>query len=301
MEPTLKTGDLAVTRKAESYGVGDVVAFPVRGNIVVHRIVGSGRAEGYTIQGDNKDSPDPWHPTTDQMVGKMWLRIPDGGRFLVLLRQPLVFAGIVSGLAGIFLLNALVAEERRNGRRVKERLLYRRRRKASVSGGDVLATALGFCLLLGPALAMIVMGGLPSSAAYLKVDGGTIQAFSLPAEFSPVGASVDIKPESLQKKSQGQPVKALIELPDPYRPDQVETNRLRLCLRECPCGGEGIQPEDTQVAGRRLKATFDRGAVIELVSDVVPPDTVTFTVSGILSGKDSDHSFAGSDTVNIVG
>jgi signal peptidase I len=106
MEPTLHTGDLALAREGETYHEGDIVAFtvpqgqPGEGYIVIHRIVGGTPEEGYIVQGDNKESPDIWRPTADDIVGRMWFRVPRGGLYVLSLRQPIVL-GAVAGLLGM--------------------------------------------------------------------------------------------------------------------------------------------------------------------------------------------------------
>jgi len=108
MEPTLSNGDLAVARQQEGYKEGDIVAFrvpqgePGEGHIVIHRIVGGAAEEGYIVQGDNKKGPDPWHPTANDIVGRMWFSVPRGGLYVLLLRQPIVL-GAVAGLLGMLL------------------------------------------------------------------------------------------------------------------------------------------------------------------------------------------------------
>src|SRR5829696_4167679 len=81
MEPRFSTGDLAVLRAADSYAVGDVVAFPSRSldTIVMHRIV-SGDADGFVTQGDNNDWLDEDRPTEDDILGRLFVRIPGAGK-----------------------------------------------------------------------------------------------------------------------------------------------------------------------------------------------------------------------------
>ena len=63
MEPGFHTGDLAVLRSADSYSIGDVVAYRSASldTIVMHRIV-SGNADGFVTQGDNNDWLDDDRP-----------------------------------------------------------------------------------------------------------------------------------------------------------------------------------------------------------------------------------------------
>jgi len=106
MEPTLSSGDLAVAQQQAGYQEGDIVAFhvpkgqPGEGRIVIHRIVGGTTEEGYIVQGDNKDEPDVWRPTANDIVGRMWFSVPRGGLYILFLRQPIVL-GAVAGLLGM--------------------------------------------------------------------------------------------------------------------------------------------------------------------------------------------------------
>ena len=105
MEPTLSTGDLAIVRKQDSYSVGDTVAFHAGGGLVIHRIIRGSAEEGYIVQGDNKELPDLWRPTGEDILGRMWFSIPWGGRVLAFLRQPLILGSVVGGLGMISVLS----------------------------------------------------------------------------------------------------------------------------------------------------------------------------------------------------
>jgi signal peptidase I len=108
MLPTLKDGDLVLTRSQESYRVGDMVAYRVpqgeanAGAHVIHRIIGGSERDGFLIQGDNRTAPDMWRPKTRDMIGKVALRIPHGVNGLQLLRSPLLLACLASGFAIVF-------------------------------------------------------------------------------------------------------------------------------------------------------------------------------------------------------
>jgi len=108
MAPTLHTGDLALARQQPAYHEGDIVAFrvpegqPGEGRIIIHRIVGGTPEEGYIVQGDNKKAPDPWRPTANDIVGRMWFSVPRGGLYVLFLRQPIAL-GAVAGLLGMLL------------------------------------------------------------------------------------------------------------------------------------------------------------------------------------------------------
>ena len=89
MEPGFQTGDLAILRPADSYGAGDVVAYesPTLDTIVMHRIVDR-NADGFVTQGDNNDWLDDDRPAEDEILGRLFLRIPQGGKLLGALRSP---------------------------------------------------------------------------------------------------------------------------------------------------------------------------------------------------------------------
>ncbi|ROR92729.1 signal peptidase I [Nocardioides aurantiacus] len=104
MDGTYATGDLVVTRKQDTYEVGDIVTFEVAGGgRVIHRIIGGDGARGYTMQGDNNPTPDPWQPTDDEVVGASWLYLPQKAWVLHLPQHPW-FPGVAAGLATLLVL-----------------------------------------------------------------------------------------------------------------------------------------------------------------------------------------------------
>lgn len=104
MLPTYETGDLLVLRRAADYGVGDVVAYRVpagqlgEGHVVVHRVVGGDGASGWVLQGDNNPAPDPWMPRDHDVVGRPWLVLPQVGRIVGWLYQPVILAGLAAAI-----------------------------------------------------------------------------------------------------------------------------------------------------------------------------------------------------------
>src|SRR3954470_5949487 len=93
MHPRFHAGDLALSRSAGSYEVGDVVAYHSHalGTIVLHRIVAHDGSR-YVFKGDNNDFIDPERPTADQLVGKLWLQVGGGGRGFLWLGSPKTIA-----------------------------------------------------------------------------------------------------------------------------------------------------------------------------------------------------------------
>src|SRR3954462_5999047 len=89
MEPRFHTGDLAILRSASSYAVGDVVAYRSASldTVVMHRIV-SMDGDRFVIQGDNNDWLGEERPSQDKVLGKLFLRIPQGGKVLAAATSP---------------------------------------------------------------------------------------------------------------------------------------------------------------------------------------------------------------------
>lgn len=99
MEPTLENGDFVIARRQTDYEIGDIVVYAVpkgdvgAGSRIIHRIIDED-ADRFVIQGDNPDIkvPDIWRPTAPEIEGKLWVAIPAVGRYLPLLRSPLILA-----------------------------------------------------------------------------------------------------------------------------------------------------------------------------------------------------------------
>jgi signal peptidase I len=131
MQPRLHTGDLALVRPAAQYRVGDVVAYrsSVLRRVVLHRIIGRD-GDRYVFKGDNNNFVDPIHPHRDELIGRMWLRVPRGGAILSWLRIPAIAALLCGGIA----LVALWPARRRRRRRGRGKAGTRPRGAPSMSG-----------------------------------------------------------------------------------------------------------------------------------------------------------------------
>ena len=98
MLPKLHGSDLVAVREADTYRVGDVVAYhsPLIHRVVLHRIVRI-RADGhYVLKGDHNAYLDPDHPTREQVVGRLWFHIPSVGRAVNMLHVPWIVAAIAA-------------------------------------------------------------------------------------------------------------------------------------------------------------------------------------------------------------
>lgn len=104
MLPTYEHGDLVVVQSSAQYHVGQAVAYRVpagligAGKIVLHRIIGGDATHGFTLQGDNNSWPDPWFPKQGDMVGVATVRLPNAGRLIALVQQPVILAGLAAAI-----------------------------------------------------------------------------------------------------------------------------------------------------------------------------------------------------------
>lgn len=101
MEPTLSDGDLVLVRPASNYRPGDIIAYRhAELGIVLHRLIRISD-EGYVVQGDNNAAPDDYIRSSDQILGSVWIDVPNGGRWLERLETPWLGA-LAVGVAGLF-------------------------------------------------------------------------------------------------------------------------------------------------------------------------------------------------------
>jgi signal peptidase I len=121
MAPRFHSGDLAVVRPAGSYKVGQIVAYrsTMLRTVVLHRIVAM-QGDRYVLKGDNNDFVDPSHPTRDQVVGKLAVRVAHGGRVLHWLHTPFMAALLTGGMALVLFMGAKQQRRRRDRRRPPE-------------------------------------------------------------------------------------------------------------------------------------------------------------------------------------
>ena len=103
MEPLLHSGDLAIVRELPPYAIGDVVAYRSAElhAVVLHRIVARDGSR-FVFKGDNNTWLDSYHPTQDQLVGRMVMRLPGVGGRIGAVRTPAGMSAIVAlGAVGV--------------------------------------------------------------------------------------------------------------------------------------------------------------------------------------------------------
>ena len=142
MEPGFHKGDLAIVKTASSYEVGDIVTYhdAQLGAFVIHRIIGT-QQDHYILKGDHNSWVDVYHPTLKEIVGKLWIHLPQFGGTLLWLRLPANMALIAAVLGGILMTNMKV-QSKTTGKNKKK--------PVANSGGwlEMALYALGFIALL---------------------------------------------------------------------------------------------------------------------------------------------------------
>jgi signal peptidase len=114
MEPAIKVGDLLIIHEQDSYKVKDMVTFRQDKRFVTHRIIEL-RNDEVVTQGDVNNVPD--EPIKlFQVEGKVFLRIPRVGDFILFLKTP--FGILMLSLAAILLIEIPYIIDRRKS--VKE-------------------------------------------------------------------------------------------------------------------------------------------------------------------------------------
>ena len=141
------------------------------------------------------------------------------------------------------------------------------------------------------ALVVVVLGAITASAALLTVGFSTLATFEIAIES--IEATVDIKPESLQLKDKGNPVKAFIQITGQNLND-IAPSTVKLCLPTNTCVkavSGGVVEEDI------FRADFDRAEVILLLQGKAG-STVSLVVTGVIVPP--LLRFDGSDTIRVI-
>lgn len=111
MQPTYQPGDLVVAREQTTYSVGEIVVYRTDHGDVIHRIIGGDGENGYVMQGDNNPRSDQWTPTSDEVLGKAVLHIPNAGNTVMMVRQVLITPPFPYLLAGFVFLVIVLGDD----------------------------------------------------------------------------------------------------------------------------------------------------------------------------------------------
>ena len=128
MHPRIHEGDFALIRSGPPYRVGEVVAYrnaELR-QIALHRIVDRD-GERFVLKGDNNDFLDAYQPAEPELIGRLWVLLPNVGSWLDWLRRPRDAA----------LATALLSMVIGTGVRQKRKQMRRRRSGEPVRGAGI--------------------------------------------------------------------------------------------------------------------------------------------------------------------
>ncbi len=106
MEPTLRSGGIAVTRPVDPAEVqaGDIITFrsPLTGELTSHRVIeaGGGTSPVFRTQGDANQDPDPFSVRGGHITGRVCFHVPYAGYAAMFVKTPpgLVLTLVVPGL-----------------------------------------------------------------------------------------------------------------------------------------------------------------------------------------------------------
>jgi signal peptidase I len=109
MEPGIHKGDLVIVRTAPAYNVGEIITYrdSRMGAYVIHRIIGM-EQDRYVLQGDNNSWIDAYHPAQDEIIGKLWIHLPELGKTMEWLRLPINMALTTALLGGVLMASMLI-------------------------------------------------------------------------------------------------------------------------------------------------------------------------------------------------
>ena len=141
MEPGFHLGDLVIVRQSAAYQVGDIVTYynAELSQNVIHRIIGLG--PGYFIlKGDNNSWIDSYQPVKDEMVGKLWLHIPNAGKVIEWLRAPISLALLIAAMGGVLMTSTLTNQPQQRGKN--------KQKPANWGWMEIALSVLGLAILL---------------------------------------------------------------------------------------------------------------------------------------------------------
>ncbi len=124
MNPVLQEDDLVITRETPRYRVGDIVTYehPKIGP-VIHRITRIEGNEHFVLQGDNNDWVDDYKPVKEELIGRLWMKIPGAAKYLQDLRSSTGLTLVSLVIALLFLLTIQTKKTTKDHQNRLDRLL----------------------------------------------------------------------------------------------------------------------------------------------------------------------------------
>jgi signal peptidase I len=115
MRPAIRAGDLLITHAEPASTVrrGEIVSFKdpaLAGRLVTHRVVAihsAGSRLDFVTKGDANPAPESWSAARGASIGVLWLRVPEIGRPVAWLDDPVVRTTVLT-LAALLLSTAVL-------------------------------------------------------------------------------------------------------------------------------------------------------------------------------------------------
>ena len=107
MEPTIKTGSIAITERQSEYQKGDIITFATASKeIVTHRVVQAIKNDGnieYKTKGDANNANDLFLVENNRVIGRTVFTMPYFGYLIVFLRSKIGVVVLILLPAGYFI------------------------------------------------------------------------------------------------------------------------------------------------------------------------------------------------------
>lgn len=284
MSPALRPGDLVIVKESAEINVGDILTVRSGELTFTHRVVEKLEGPLFRLKGDANEEPDPALVEASQIIGKVIITFPFSHLY-----TPYGFALVVLAPAALIIgkqMYTIHQFTKRRNKRDTMRFRRKNRRFPTLLGTSTLLLALIFTVGTTRIMAPHLLGG---SSSYFS-DTETVRSF-FSAGYWIIPAMVDIEPDTLNLKSQGQyvTVNATIE---------TEYDESDIIIESVVLDGV-ITAEWGEVDGTSLMVKFDRAKVIAYLIEegYGDGDEVTLTVSGEFT---DGVKFSGEDTITVI-
>jgi signal peptidase I len=286
MSPALKPGDLIIVTEMEviDINVGDMLTVRSGELTFTHRVIEKLEGSLFRLKGDANEEPDSALVEASQIIGKVIITFSFSHLY-----TPYGFTSVVLAPAALIIgkqMYTIHQFTRRRNKRDTMRFRRKNRRFSTLLGTSTLLLALIFTVGTTRIMAPHLFGGSSSYFFDTEITGGFFSA-----GYWIIPAVIDIKPDTLNLKSQGQYVTVNATIETDYDENDIIIESVVL---------EGvIHAKWGEVNGTSLMVKFDRGKVIAYLIEEGYGDggEVTLTVSGEFT---DGVRFSGEDTITVI-
>lgn len=270
MSPALKQGDFIFNKAVDpsTIDVGDILTVKPGGIIYTHRVVEKVE-DGFILQGDANEDPDPALIEPSQIVGKVVFIVPFG------------FLDTIPGFVLTLWIPAVIII----GKQISSIIKHQKGEDSQMFN----MTTLLLSVILVFSLTRIIAPNFLGSNAYFSDSESASRTFQ--ARIWHIDATVDIDPDTLNLDSQGQWITVYAYIETEYD-GVIDVGTVKL--------DDAVQAEWGEIQDDgRFMVKFDREAVIDYLIEMgcMDGDYVTLTVSGSFT---NGVQFSGCDTISIV-